>query len=71
LVWVVDALFGPNGFPYFSHGFGARYLRLRGVAAELADLLDQHTRDHGLVRAIGHDVAVVLTKAAGDHPNLR
>jgi hypothetical protein len=31
--WVVDAQFGSNGFPHFSHGFGARYLRLRGCRA--------------------------------------
>jgi hypothetical protein len=68
--WVVDALFASNGFPHFSHGFGARYLRLRGVAPELEDLLDQHARDHGLVQAIGRGVPVVLTDATPDHQNL-
>lgn len=64
--WVVDALFGPNGYPHFSHGFGARYLRLRGVAPELEDLLDQGALSQGLVQAIGRNVPLVLAEVTTD-----
>ncbi|WP_406690344.1 hypothetical protein REH65_31235 [Saccharopolyspora sp. ID03-671] len=47
--WVQDAHFGPNNFPYFSNGFGARYLKLTGVAPGLERLLDQAARGRGLV----------------------
>jgi hypothetical protein len=60
--WVVDALFGPNGYPYFSNGFGARYLRLRGIAWELADLLDHEARDRGLATGIGRGIPLVLAE---------
>lgn len=60
--WVVDALFAPNGYPHFSHGFGARYLRLRGIAPQLEDLLDQNARDRGLAAAIGREVPLVLAE---------
>lgn len=53
--WIVDALFGPNGYPHFSHGFGARYLRLRTIAPELAEVVDQEARSRGLVEAAGRD----------------
>jgi hypothetical protein len=60
--WVVDALFGPNGYPHFSNGFGARYLRLRGIAPELADLLDHEAHSRGLAKAIGLDVPLTLAE---------
>lgn len=62
--WVQDAHIGSSGFPDFSHGFGARYLRLKGIAAELEVLLDQVARDLGLVTAIGPDVPLVLAAPA-------
>ena len=61
--WVVDAEFGPNGFPVHSNGFGARYLRVSAIAPEVAELVDAHAREAGLVEAIGPDVPLVL---AGD-----
>lgn len=64
--WVIDALFGSNGYPHFSHGFGARYLRLRGIAPELEDLLDQNARDQGLVHAIGREVPLLLAEVSAD-----
>jgi hypothetical protein len=67
--WVVDALFGSNGYPHFSHGFGARYLRLQGVVPELEDVLNQHAHDHGLVQALERGVPLVLAEASSDRPN--
>lgn len=58
--WVQDAHFGPNNFPYFSNGFGARYLKLTGIARELELLLDQAARGRGLVDEIGPKVPLVL-----------
>jgi hypothetical protein len=40
------------------------------VAPEIEDLLDQHARDHGLARAIGRGVPLVLTDATPDNQNL-
>jgi hypothetical protein len=62
--WVLDAHFGPNGYPHFSNGFGARYLKLRGIAAELEALLDQAACGLGLVEAIGPGVPLVLAEPA-------
>ena len=58
--WVIDAKFGANGFPHFSHGFGARCLRLRTPLPEICDVLDQVARDRGLVQQIGRDVPLIL-----------
>lgn len=29
--WTVDARFGANGYPFWSNGFGARYLRTHSI----------------------------------------
>lgn len=58
--WVQDAHFLPNGFPDFSHGFGARYTKLKGICEELEDVLDRAARDRGLVTQIGLDVPLEL-----------
>lgn len=58
--WVQDAHFGPNGFPYFSNGFGARYLKVRGIHPALAVLLDEAARALGLTAQIGLDIPLVL-----------
>lgn len=60
--WIIDALFGPNGYPHFIHGFGARYLQLRVLAVTLADLLDEQARDRGLVQTTGRDVPLILAE---------
>lgn len=59
--WIIDEHFGPNSQPYYSHGFGARYLRVHAIAPELADLLDEHARRRGLAPTIGRDVPLTLT----------
>ncbi|MFB8023569.1 hypothetical protein ACFC36_33905 [Streptomyces rubiginosohelvolus] len=59
--WVIDAKFGPNGFPHFSHGFGSRVTRARTVIPEVADLLDDVVRDRGVVRHIGRGVPLSLS----------
>jgi hypothetical protein len=72
--WVQDAHFGPGSVPYFCHGFGARYTKLRGVVPELEALLDQAAREQGLVEAIGPDVPLVLAStrtSEGDHLDAR
>jgi len=58
--WVQDAHFGPGGFPHFSHGFGARYLKLRGIHPALEALLDEAALDRGLAAEIGPDIPLVL-----------
>lgn len=57
--WIIDAKFGANGFPHFSNGFGARYLRLKTPLPEIGDVLDQAARDRGLVEQIGRDVPLI------------
>lgn len=71
--WVIDGLFGPNSFPHFNNGFGARYLKLRGVARELEALLDEAARRQGLVRASAPNTPLVLADpsaqvSTGDRP---
>lgn len=58
--WVQDSHFGPTGFPYFSHGFGARYMTLRGIDPALEALLDEAARTRGLAAEIGPDTPLVL-----------
>lgn len=58
--WVQDAHFGPNCFPYFSHGFGARYLKLRGIHPALEALLDEAALARDLAAEIGPDIPLVL-----------
>lgn len=65
--WVQDAHFGPTGFPHFSNGFGARYLKLRGIHPALEALLDEAARTRGLAAAIGPDIPLTLA-AVPDGP---
>lgn len=58
--WIIDAKFGPHGYPHFSHGFGARYLKLKGILPELGDLLDTLARKQDLAARIGRDIPLVL-----------
>ncbi|MFD7972978.1 hypothetical protein [Streptomyces clavifer] len=58
--WVIDAKFGPNSFPHWSHGFGARYTKLRGLLPEFGDVLDDAARERKLAAAIGRDVPLEL-----------
>ena len=64
--WIIDAEFGPNSLPRYVHGFGARYLKLKAIAPELADLLDREACRLGLTQAIGGGVPLVL---ADDMPH--
>ncbi|MGW4527801.1 hypothetical protein [Amycolatopsis sp. NPDC004378] len=66
--WVQDAHFGPTSFPHFSHGFGARYLKLRGIHPALEALLDEAARTRGLATAIGPDIPLTLA-ASSDEPS--
>ncbi|MCX4523906.1 hypothetical protein OHA69_40680 [Streptomyces anulatus] len=59
--WIIDAKFGPNGFPYFSHGFGSRVTVATTVIPEIADLLDDVARGRGIVRHIGRGVPLNLS----------
>ncbi|MDA3644363.1 hypothetical protein LZ318_30875 [Saccharopolyspora indica] len=67
--WVQDAHFGPNGFPYFSNGFGARYLKMTGIALELEALLDQAALERRLVKEIGPEVPLVLAETDASQPS--
>lgn len=58
--WVVDALFGANGYPHWSHGFGARYLKPQVIASEMGDVLDQIAHALELASDIGRSVPLVL-----------
>lgn len=61
--WIIDSKFGPTGFPHWSHGFGARYLRLKTVLPEVADVLDTAARDRGLAQEIGRGIPLALADA--------
>ncbi|MEW2615078.1 hypothetical protein AB0937_33840 [Streptomyces sp. NPDC047880] len=61
--WIIDSRFKANGFPVWSHGFGARYLRCHTINAELSDGLDNLARERGLAAAIGRDVPLTLADA--------
>ncbi|KUF20158.1 hypothetical protein [Streptomyces silvensis] len=61
--WIIDDRFGANGFPFWAHGFGARYLRCHAIHPELADGLDVLARERGLAAAIGRDVPLALADA--------
>lgn len=53
--WIIDAHFGPQGMPYYCHGFGARYLKVRAIAPELANLIDRQAHERGLSYNISQD----------------
>ncbi|MCD9904262.1 hypothetical protein LUR56_37965 [Streptomyces sp. MT29] len=59
--WVIDAKFGPNGFPHFSHGFGSRVTVAKTVIPEIADLLDDVVRDRAIVAHIGRGIPLDLS----------
>ncbi|MFE9613232.1 hypothetical protein [Streptomyces sp. NPDC006012] len=61
--WIIDDRFGANGYPFWAHGFGARYLRCHAIHPELADGLDNLARERGLATAIGRDVPLTLAAA--------
>ncbi|GAB3162125.1 hypothetical protein GCM10027258_80520 [Amycolatopsis stemonae] len=67
--WMQDAVFGANGYPGFSHGFGSRCVQKQGIVAELEALLDEAARTRGLVAEIGPDIPLTLATPAepGDH----
>lgn len=59
--WVTDDLFRPNGYPVFVHGFGCRYVKARGLPAEVTAPADDYARAIGMVEAIGEGVPLVLS----------
>ncbi|WNV83124.1 hypothetical protein [Umezawaea sp. Da 62-37] len=62
--WVQDAHFGPNGYPTFSHGFGARYLKLTGIHTALEAILDEAATARNLATEIGPDIPLALPRTA-------
>jgi hypothetical protein len=42
--------------PYYCHGFGARYLQVRAIARELAELIDQQAHELGLFHNASQDL---------------
>jgi hypothetical protein len=67
--WIIDAEFGPLSMPRYVHGFGARYLKLKAIAPELADLLDREACRLGLAQAIGRNIPLVLPNDKPHHDN--
>lgn len=61
--WTIDAKFGANGFPHWSNGYGARYLRTRGLPVEFDDVLNTLAKERGLAERIGRDTPLVLPRA--------
>ncbi|WP_329046898.1 MULTISPECIES: hypothetical protein [unclassified Streptomyces] len=59
--WVIDAKFGANGFPHFSHGFGSRVTKLRSLLPEFTTPLDSAARERELARVIGRDLPLTLS----------
>ncbi|CRK57056.1 hypothetical protein [Alloactinosynnema sp. L-07] len=64
--WVQDAHFGPNSYPYFSNGFGARYLKPRLIHAALETLLDEAALARSLATGIGPETPLVLAVQPDD-----
>ncbi|SDD55757.1 hypothetical protein [Actinokineospora iranica] len=58
--WAQDAHFGPEGQPYFVHGFGSRVTRKRGIHLALEAVLDDAAIQRDLVTDIGLDTPLVL-----------
>jgi hypothetical protein len=44
LAYLADSLFGPDGYPHFSHGTGSRSCAKRAASDELSALLAQAER---------------------------
>ena len=40
LGWVIDAKFGPDGYPHYAHSFGERLSTMRTVIKPVARILD-------------------------------
>ncbi|MFD8078989.1 hypothetical protein ACFV3E_40820 [Streptomyces sp. NPDC059718] len=59
-VWVIDAKFGANSFPHFSHGFGSRVTIPSVLPDEVTDVLDLLAVTRSLAVAIGRDVPLEL-----------
>ncbi|MER7108856.1 hypothetical protein [Streptomyces sp. NPDC000229] len=58
--WIIDAKFGANGFPHYSHGFGSRVTIARGLPDEICDVLDNEAKNRGMVRTIGRGTPLQL-----------
>ncbi|MFJ1757604.1 hypothetical protein [Kitasatospora sp. NPDC088134] len=58
--WIIDATFLPSGRPLHVNGFGARFLNVRVLAAEVGALLDQEAGRLGLVQSADADTPLVL-----------
>ncbi|HBF85145.1 MAG TPA: hypothetical protein DD420_36025 [Streptomyces sp.] len=60
--WIIDAKFGPDGFPHYSHGFGSRVTLARTLPDEICALLDSEAQKLAATRAIGRDVPLELAR---------
>src|SRR5690606_37749596 len=61
LRWVIDAKFGPGGYPHYVHGFGERLSAARVVIKQVAAILDGLALARGLAKEIGEEIPLVLT----------
>jgi hypothetical protein len=60
LGWVIDAKFGPDGYPHYAHGFGERLSAGRMVIKQVAEILDDLALASGLAKEIGEETPLVL-----------
>ena len=61
--WTVDSHFGADGFPFHSHGFGARYTITEVLTEKIATLVDAEALRAGLVGTIDQTNPLVLPDA--------
>lgn len=54
---MIDAKFGPDGYPHYVHGFGERLSAARMVIKQVAAILD----DLALARGLAKEIPLVLT----------
>ncbi|MFJ6529989.1 MULTISPECIES: hypothetical protein [Streptomyces] len=60
LRWVIDAKFGPDGYPHYVHGFGERLSSARMVIKPVSAILDALALARGLAEEIGEEIPLVL-----------
>ena len=58
--WVQDAHFGPQGQPYFVHGFGTRITLMHGIHPALEAVLDAAALQRELVSDIRMGIPLAL-----------
>ncbi|MGI5479396.1 hypothetical protein [Streptomyces lavendofoliae] len=60
LRWVIDAKFGPDGYPHYVHRFGERLSGVRVVIKPVSEILDGLALARGLAEEIGEEIPLVL-----------